>query len=248
MKHKSMKATTLATVLALSMSAIALAAPHNSDGSVGTTTPGTRPGSNEITANSDTTISILTTKSTQPNISYTVPLYVTLAVVNKDAAVKAPNNYTITNTTPDDTTTHTKPKIGVTNMSFEKLKEDGFKTVTNAAAVGTTDLNNIYLEIGGIAMPDLAAKGIKPVTMGNNNTLVTAEGKPVGLTDPVTLGITGTVANVERTEGATAAQFRLKYTVSLLNAAGNALGAVYAGDDSTAAGLKEWINDVEPTN
>lgn len=247
MKHKSMKATTLAAVLALSMSASALAAPHNSDGSAGTTVPGTRPGPNEITTNADTTISILTTKSTQPNISYTVPLYVTMAVVNQDDVVKVPTNYKITNTTPLDN--GVQPSVGVTNMSFEKLNDTGFKTVDAAADLGA-DANNIYLTIGGAKMPKLSAKGIKPVPL-TGSVFVNDNNKPRPLGEAdlnKDLTITGKVVKTDRDDGATTAQFRLKYTVSLLNATGDALGAVYAGDDSTAAGLQEWINDAAPTN
>lgn len=242
MKHKSMKATTLAAVLALSMSASALAAPHNSDGSAGTTTPGTRPGPNEITANADTTISILTTASTQPNISYTVPLYVTMAVINGKEDVAVPDNYIITNTTPKDG--ETQPAIGVTNMSFEKLAGSTFNTVESATTVGT-NANSIYLKIGEESMPALSAAGIS--SFKPTGSVFVTENKPTRLLGPTKLNIVGKVANTTRTDEATAAQFRLKYTVSLLTAGGQALGAVYAGDDSTSAGLQQWIDDAAPT-
>lgn len=237
MKHKSMKATTLAAALALSLSATALAAVPT-PGAGG----GNPPTDDEIKANSDTTVSIMQTTQKNPNISYTVPLYVTLAVVSNDGVVKVPDNYKFTNTTPPDTPgdTNTVPKIAVTNMSFEKLKDTGFKTVATSDAVDTAPANadNIYLTIGGESMPALSAKGI--ASFVPKGSVFTENSKPKGLQGTIDLPITGKVASMARTDQATAAQFRVKYTVSMLGGNGQALGSVYAGDDWTAAGLPDW--------
>lgn len=231
MKNKRMKATTLAAILALSLSAPVLAAGP-APGSGG----GTPPGEDEIKANADTTISIFSTASSQANMSYTVPLYVTMAIANQDAVVKVPTNYGITNTTKNDDKGK-QPKIGVTNMSFEKIKADGFNTV----AADPTDANGILLKIGHETMPALSAKGLQ--TMVPSGDILVTDGKPTQIGGYLDLPIQGTVQKTDRTDSATAAQFRLKYTVSLINGSGEALGAVYAGDDHTAAGLPDWHVD-----
>lgn len=227
MKHKRLKVGTLAAALTLSLSATALASP-------GTGGPGASP--EEIKANSDTTISILESTEKNPNISYTVPLYMTLAVVSNDATVKVPTNYGITNTTAAATGETNPPKIGVTNMSFQKLDTSIFNTVGKATDVGTSDKKNIFLTIGGEDMPatGMANELHSFVPKG---TVLAISGKPKPLSGYTNLAITGQVAPVTRTNSKTTAQFRIKYTVSLLDTSGNPLGAVYAGDDRTAAGL-----------
>lgn len=232
MKYKQLKVTTLAAALALSLSATAMAGSPAPGGG-----GGNPPGTDEVAANSDTTISIFESSVKNPNISYTVPLYVTLAVVNGQTDVKTPTNYAITNTTSADDPAHadtTTPKIGVTNMSLERLSATAFKTVETAPA---TDKKEIMLTIGGETMPAVSDVNIVHSFTPKSSTFF-KDGKTVGLLGTVALPITGTVAMAnDRTETATAAQFRVKYTVSLLDGAGQALGAVYAGDDRTAAGL-----------
>lgn len=237
MKNKRMKATTLATILALSLSAPVLAAGP-APGSGG----GTPPGEDEIKANADTTISIFSTASSQANMSYTVPLYVTMAIANQDAVVKVPTNYGITNTTKNDDAGK-QPNIAVTNMSFEKIKADGFNTV----AADPADANGILLKIGHETMPALSAKGLQTMVPSGDILVTGGKPTPIGALETnkgyLDLPIQGTVQKTTRTDSATAAQFRLKYTVSLINDKGEALGAVYAGDDHTAAGLPDWHVD-----
>lgn len=231
MRHKQFKVTTLAAALALSFAATSMAGvPTPGSGGGGT------PSKDEVEANSDTTISILESTTKNANISYTVPLYVTLAVVSNQAAVKVPDNYAIANTTAPETegSLDTVPKIGVTNMSIERLSTEAFKTVESTPAA--SDAKQIKLSIGGEVMP--AVSDVHVVhSFTPKGTIFMSGGKPVGLTGTTKLPIEATVATVARTDKATAAQFRVKYTVSLLNASGEALGAVYAGDDRTAAGL-----------
>lgn len=219
MNNKRMKATTLAAILALSVSAPALAAG-----------PGTI--ANNANANADTTISIFSTSSSQANMSYTIPLYVTMAVANMDTDVKVPTNYDIVNTTAVDDKGK-QPSIGVTQMSFEKLSTSGYNTVVGAPATA----NDIQLTIGGETMPALSTQGAADPWAPKGAVLV-ENGAPKKIIGTQNLAIKGTVTAAARSDLPTAAQFRLKYTVSLIDASGHALGAVYAGDDRTAAGLK----------
>lgn len=240
MKHKRLKVTTLAAALALSMSAPSMA---------GVPAPGSGGGvpalTDEIAANSDTTVSILQSSVKNPNISYTVPLYVTMAVIANDSNVKTPDNYIISNTTEPETPgdPSSRPPIGVTNMSIEKLSSATYSTVDNAAVVEAGDATSIFLQIGGEDMPATAeadkvyAVNLKGTTL---TTMKESTRVPAPIASQKKLDITGKVKSMARTDTKAAAQFRIKYTVSLLDASGQALGAVYAGDDRTAAGLPAW--------
>lgn len=242
MKHKRLKVTTLAAALALSISAPSMAGIP-APGSGG----GNPPSTDEIAANSDTTVSILQSSVKNPNISYTVPLYVTMAVIANQAEVKTPDNYIISNTTEPETAGDfsSRPKIGVTNMSIQKLTGATYSTVDNAAAAGT-DASSIFLQIGGEDMPATAAVDtVYPVTLKGSTLTTVSGGKtvPAPITSQKKLEIKGTVKSMARDDTKAAAQFRIKYTVSLLTDSGQALGAVYAGDDRTAAGLPEWTTN-----
>lgn len=225
MKRKKMKEVTLAAVLALALTTTALAAPSGG----GTSGTGGK-------ATSDTTISIMQAKVNPYNVSFTVPLYMTMAVMANNTEVKVPSNYEIANATMVGTgESAAEANIGVTGMSFEKLEGSTFNTVTAAAPTADTD---IHLSIGGMDMPALSSSGTSPVTIGG--VLGTSE-HPTAITTtkPQNLAIVGTVKSSARDEAKAVAQFRVKYTVSLLSGKGDPLGIVYAGNDKTAAGLTE---------
>lgn len=232
MNRKKVSSVTLAAVLTLSLTATALAA--NIPGTGG----GTGPSEAEREANGDTTISILQAKIAPNNVSFTVPLLIPLAVVDSDTAVKTPANYAIANTTTADAGDAKYTSIAVTAMSFEKLVDSTFNTVADANAVARA--GDLHLTIGGMSMPALATPGNSAVTLGGD--LVDGT-KPASIAAgaKITLPITGTVTSATRTEAAAVAQFRVKYTVSLLAENGAPLGGVYAGDDRTAAGLGEFV-------
>lgn len=225
MKHRRLIGTGLSLALAFSLAASALAAG-------GPLPPGTH------TTEGDSTISIMTAAVDPKNVSFTVPLYVTLAVVSSEAAVSVPTNYQITNTSNGGTPS-ADYKIGVTAMSFEKLAGSGFNTVVNPGQTqAVTGDNNIYLTIGGLDMPARTSAGTDTLTL----TAVSAFGDPaaptaIDVNGTLALPITGQVAPSVRTGAATAAQFRVRYTISLLSGGTTPLGLVYAGNDSNAAGL-----------
>lgn len=188
----------------------------------------------------NSTISIMTAAVDPKNVSFTVPLYVTLAVVSDDPNVKVPdpNVYTITNTSNGGTAS-ADYKIGVTGVTFEKLAGGSFNTVANPGAGSpVTGDDNIYLTIGGLDMPVLADAGSQAVT----TTAASVFGAPnaptaIDVNQALDLPITGLVAGSNRTGAATAAQFRVRYTISLLSGGTTPLGLVYVGNDSNAAGL-----------
>lgn len=223
MKCKKMKEVSLAAVLTLALTTTALAAGGSSTGTDGK-------------ASSDTTVSIMQAKINPYNVSFTVPLYMTMAVMASDTHVKVPDNYYITNTTKaDGSAPADSTNIGVTDMTFEKLTNSTYNTVSQTAPTGAQD---IHLSIGGLVMPALSAPGTSPVTL--SGVLGTAQTPtPIKTTTPLKLDIVGDVSSTKRDEAKAVAQFRVRYTVSLLSTAGAPLGLVYAGDDKTAAGLTE---------
>lgn len=218
----SRKATTLALALAMMASATtAFAAPGEDLG-------GNTPGEAERKGNGHTTISIMTAATALENVSFEVPLYATMAVIKTQANVETPKNYQIKNTAKAG-----GRSIGVTAVNFAKLADTGFNTV----AATPTAATEILLTIGGATMPALNAKGSKNAVL--TGSVFVKETKPASIAAASTLNlpIVGTVTAVERTDGGAVAQFRVVYTVSALDAAGNPMGAVYAGDDSFRAGL-----------
>lgn len=223
MKCKKMKEVSLAAVLTLALTTTALAAGGSSTGTDGK-------------ASSDTTVSIMQAKINPYNVSFTVPLYMTMAVMASDTHVKVPNNYYITNTTKvEGNAPANSTDIGVTDMTFEKLADSTYNTV---AATSPTGAQDIHLSIGGMDMPALSAAGTSPVTIGG--VLGTAQAPTkIQTKTPLQLPIVGEVHSEMRNEAKAVAQFRVRYTVSLLSTTGAPLGLVYAGDDKTAAGLTE---------
>ena len=199
------------------------------------------PTEKEIEANSDTTIAIFETEIDPTNVSFEVPLYVTLAAVNNQTNVVVPDNYGITNTSDGGEVTH---GIGVTAMEFTKLEGSTFSTVQESSV---TSQYNIRLSIGNVLMPAMSAAGTKAVDFskkdddGSEVAFITST-KPTKIEAGKTLDlpIKGTVQSATRTSGDAVAQFKVTYIVSALDAAGDPIGAPYAGNDSEAAGLGKW--------
>lgn len=245
MKHKKLVGLAIAGALVLSLTTTALAASTGSGGNL-------PPTEHERAANGDTTISIMQAKVDPKNVSFTVPLYVTMAVVEQDDVVKVPDNYGITNTTPpgangagDDQYLN----IGVTAMSFEKLHGSTYETVADPGGtnpvVGNT---SIFLTIGGMTMPPITntevttadAGVLKPVTIGGVLGTAATPTK-IGRNQTLNLPLVGKVAKAARSEDEAVAQFKVKYTISLLDSTDKPLGWVYSGDDRTQAGLEPFV-------
>ena len=118
-----------------------------------------------------TTVSIIETSKTIPNISFSVPLYVTMAISNDSANLQTPSNYAIENTSPefdDGTGTMVAPEIGVREFTIEGIP--GGEWSLQGLAPGDTALpapgaaSPIYHElnmlIGGLPMPAVAAVAV----------------------------------------------------------------------------------------
>lgn len=187
-----------------------------------------------------TTFSIVESTLDPTNVSFTVPLFVTMAVVDGSTDVKVPSNYEITNTSKGSGTgVDAIPAldIAVTAMTFEKLATSTYNTV--ASGGGAKD---IALSIGGLMMPALNSVGTVAVDVtsganaffnGTDKYTQIAADESINLPLVATLG-----AAPEDLDNAKAVpQFKVKYVVSAVDAATGNLLPVYAGDDKNAAGL-----------
>lgn len=221
--QKKMLATLLAATMTMSLVVPAMAA---------------NPTDAEKKANADTVISIYNTTVDPTNVSFEVPLYVTMAVVDQKAQVVVPDNYGIKNTSETEKVPN---GIAVTAMAFTKLADSTFKTV-ETGTVGAAD--EIYLTIGGVAMPALDAAGSKAVDIKTDGSAFydKTKGKFTAINAGYTLPLplTGTVTESERSNSTAVAQFKVTYVVSALDEYGKPIGAPYVGNDSEAAGLGVW--------
>lgn len=224
--QKKLLGTLLAATMTMSLAVPAMAAD---------------PTEAEKKANADTIISIFNTTVDPTNVSFEVPLYVTMAAVTNKADVVVPDNYGIKNTSTEEVPNG----IAVTAMSFSKLEGSTFETV----ATNSVNANNqIYLTIGNVVMPAMDAPGTKAVDlktgadMGESAFYNTGTSKftKIDSGETLALPLKGVVQSAERTDGDTVAQFKVTYVVSALDAAGDPIGAPYIGNDSEAAGLGKW--------
>lgn len=248
---KRLVAASAALTLALGGTATAIEVSMNTNGTaggtansqitnpnLGTVGASTNVSNQEFAAQGHTTVSIMQAAEAAPaNISFEVPLYVTLAVINNTTDVQAPNNYKIKNTSQQPDT-----KIGVTQMVFEKLQGSTYNTVDTDTAATNGNNNDIYLTIGGLKMPALTNAGSQSVDVKGTGSVFYEANKykaiaPQGEFD---VTIVGKVKSAARQNEKAAAQFRVIYQVSPLDAQGNPLGYTYAGDSSVDAGLGQW--------
>lgn len=81
---------------------------------------------------------------------------------------------------------------------------------------------------------------VKPVTIGGVLGTVTNPTK-IARNATLNLPLVGKVAKVARGEDEAVAQFKVKYTISLLDSSDKPLGWVYSGDDRTQAGLEPFV-------
>ncbi len=246
-------------VLAAAQPVFAASVPGNG---ANTTTVG-NPTAEEIASNGETTVGIMEARMDPSNISYEVPLYVTVAAVKGSDELKAPSNYKITNTSKEDGNKDAYD-IAVTGMSFQRVAAATWDTVSAPANVNTgvegnhTATKPVYLVIGGVAMPatkgatteqvvDLKTKATNPTYAGFaatiENAFYDATGKYTQIAPKASLNlpIYGQVKNeASRVDTQAAAQFKIKYTVAAVVKDGTILGNVYAGDNSVTAGLGTW--------
>lgn len=201
------------------------------------------PTPDEIEANADTTIAIFNTEIDPTNVSFEVPLYVTMAAVTNKVDVVVPDNYGITNTSDGGEVPY---GIGVTAMAFTKLKDSTFNT-THTASGSILSLTDIRLSIGNVLMPEMSAPGTKVVDFTKKDETMSevafiTSNKPTKIEAGKTLELPlkGAVQSATRTNDDTVAQFKVSYVISALDTNGDPIGAIYAGNDSEAAGLGKW--------
>lgn len=192
----------------------------------------------------DSTVFGVMLAASQKNISFEVPLYVTMAVTGGFERVTAPGNYTLKNTSVNNL------DVGVIGMQVEKVTGSGWNLV---AATPATD-KEMQLAIAGIPLPPLAnaAAPIEVINLASNANIanVTTGVSPLGQwlngewvptriakDQTITLPISGTVQSIKRTDAGAAAQFIVTYVVSAMDAGGTSLINTYAGNSATQAGF-----------
>lgn len=203
----------------------------------------------------DTTLSIVQIRQNPGNVSFTVPLFVTMAVIEGETEVKVPDAYTITNTcsTPGITVNdpHVAPfDIAVTKMTFEKLTGSSYKTV---AGPEVSEMGEIMFQIGGLTMPALDQAGSKEVDLRAEGSQFLEDPTPGGYRNSklkkiqaeaqhntLSLGLKGRVSNKDMlSEQTPVAQFQVTYIISPLimdDTMETVYKGVYAGNDFEQAG------------
>ena len=184
----------------------------------------------------ETLVGVQVTRQDPQKLTFEVPLYMTVAVVNgagdTDATVVCPTAYAIKSTTVS--ADGTEADIAVTGMAVKGAAGGSW-----SLAQGTpTGPNSIGLSIGGVRLPDVA-KGdgeVKPVDLKAAGSLFYTTGTQkytpipndnIGLTLPIQGFLpAGTKVTADK---APTPQFRCIYTVSLLDKIGAPIGVLYDG-------------------
>lgn len=194
-----------------------------------------------------TTVSILVARKSLANVSFTVPLTVTMAVEEGVQQVHVPDGYSIVNASQPGADGSAPFDIAVVRMEFTKLENSTYNTVEGPAVTGD---RNMLFRIGNVIMPALNAPGTEEVRLRAANSQFLEDPRPghyenspwkkIRPAEPdnkLVLDLEGTVAGTANlTDNPGVDQFRVTYIMSPLNAAGDPLG-VYAGDDHEKAGL-----------
>ena len=193
-----------------------------------------------------TTIGIMESATEVGQASFEVPLYITTAAVTNRTDLICPTGYDIKNTAGNNA-------IGVLSLTVEKVGT--WETVATAPNPGGR--TKVKLTIGDEVLPavtDAQKRQTLDFTTGTSTSAFRTGGKvraiPAGQTlaqvnnniapggpGYTGLGITGLISNETRTNSKAAAQFRITYVVSALDANGAAIGNIYVGDSKAAAGL-----------
>lgn len=181
----------------------------------------------ENTQPGQTAVGVQVTGANLDVLSYEVPLYVTLAVVEDGGQTKVicpdADAYYIENTSPNRPDGQ-ETAMAVTEVTLSSVTGGTWSLVETPGGAG-----EISLSVGGLTLPELAAGA------GTSSTLETAKaGESAFYTDGayvqlmgdqrrLPLPITGQAVAMG-TESKPAAQFRLSYTVSLLDTNGAPIG------------------------
>lgn len=190
--------------------------------------PGTQPGK--------TAVGVQTVDINPENLSFTVPLYLTVAAASDDAGaprVVVPDGYLLRNTT-GSTSEGLYPGIVVSKVDVQGVRGGTW----SLKAAPQTD-REIQLSIGGLVLPDVNAgdeSQVSVATAATNNSFYDLGNKkylpiPGGPdAEALVLPLAGSLwSGFTPSEVRAAAQFRIKYTVSLLDNEGNPVGISYEG-------------------
>lgn len=183
-----------------------------------------------------TAVGVQTVDMDPENLSFTVPLYLTVAAASDsrgNSSVITPKGYLMRNTT-GSTPDGQYPGIVVT-----KLDVQGVRGGTWSLSASPGSGKEIRLSVGGLVLPDVNAGDKTPVsveTKDSSNSFFDS-GSGGYLPIPGGPGADALVLPVEGSlppgfvpgEEQAAAQFRIKYTVSLLDSQGKPVGISYEG-------------------
>lgn len=193
------------------------------------------------------TFSVILGQKEAGNMSFEVPLYVTMAAIGGQDEVLTPTNYSIINTSAkyidDETVDESDYDIIVSGIQFTKLEEATYSTVVTKGS----EYHEMVFSIGGIVMPAISRElgevsiqvrvsDYESIFYSNNQYTVIP---PIGQTE-LSIPLVATLSDIPNFDNnkGTSAQFKVCYTVSPVNAGGDILGSVYAGDDKVSAGLE----------
>jgi len=179
-------------------------------------------------ATGGTSFGIVQTTATPANVSFELPLYVTMAVVSNDTAVVMPSDYKIKNLAATG-----GYDIKISGMEVEKLAGSTF-SLTSDNNPDNMSKNQIYMKIGDAALPALTTEGTPTAVTLTGSTLETKQIAPDTEYD---IALEGVVLGAPRTAADAAAQFKVTYTVSAVDTSGATIGGAYVGDSSSAAGF-----------
>lgn len=191
------------------------------------------------------TVSVLLVESNAKNVSFEVPLYVTMAAVDGREDIITPSNYSITNTSANSVEDSEEEvyDIAVVGITFTKLAGATYSTVETQG----TQYHDLMFSVGGLLMPaisrdlgevsiDLDVTAKDSVFFSNNDYVAIPAYGNTELHIPL-IATMSDIPTFEDNKNAVA-QFKICYTVTALTTSGDPLAYVYAGDSKEEAGLE----------
>lgn len=189
-----------------------------------------------------TTVGVQTADLPPDNLSFTVPLYLTVAAIPSPGGgqIIAPDGYALRNTTAK------LPNGSYPDIAVTGLEVSGVAGGTWSLSATPTQAKEVSLTIGGVTLPEVSAASQTPaaadLTAGDNSfydpagkgSFRSVPGGPDA--EALPLPVSGVLSSAFSADPArAAAQFRVTYTVSLLDGAGMPVGAYYGGPTGAEA-------------
>lgn len=178
-----------------------------------------------------TSVGVQVTETLPSSLSFEVPLYITAAVVDGQTEVIVPDNYWIKNTTINSNSKEVD--IAVTQVTLTSHSTKDYWSITPDTPILE---NEIQINIAGISLREPTKEGVlmdlrKSVFYDDS----TEKFVPIPYGEMIKLKIEANVLDTFRLNDiestVAAAQFRINYTVSLLDTSGEPIGvgAFYEG-------------------